>query len=127
MAGNAIFTAVRPGDWLLTLLALILLGLLTWLSWGGGGADRVLIRSAGQPFAELSLHVPQRVQVPGPLGLTEIEIAQGVVRVAHDPGPRQLCVNQGWLSRAGQVALCLPNRVSIEVLGQDWQHDSLAY
>lgn len=120
-------TDVRPGDWLITGLAILLLALLVRLCWSDGAADVVLVRANGQPFAELSLHVPQRVVVPGPLGPTEIEIAGQGVRVARDPSPRQLCVNQGWLSQAGQVALCLPNRVSIEVLGRDWQHDSLAY
>lgn len=115
-----------PGDWLLGACGVVLVVGAASVCWGRGAVDRVLIRSDGRPFAELSLHVPQTVAVPGPLGVTEVEIRDGVVRVARDPGPRQLCVRQGWLTRPGQLALCLPNRVSIEVLGGR-PRDSLAY
>lgn len=118
---------IKTGDWLITLLGVALVFFLMWSRWQTGVADRVLIRSQGEPFAELNLKTPQRVSVPGPLGNTEIEILEGVVRVAKDPGPRQLCVNQGWLSRPGQIAICLPNRVSIEVLGKVKSYDSLGY
>lgn len=119
--------SLKAGDWLVSLAGILLVTALAAICWGQGSAGRVLIRSAGKPFAELSLHRPQRIAVPGPLGVTEIEIDKGVVRVARDPGPRQLCVHQGWLTRAGQLAICLPNRVSIEVVGRDRRHDSLAY
>ncbi len=118
---------IKTGDWLITLFGVALVFFLMWSRWQTGVADRVLIRSQGESFAELNLKTPQRVSVPGPLGNTEIEILEGVVRVAKDPGPRQLCVNQGWLSRPGQIAICLPNRVSIEVLGKVKSYDSLGY
>lgn len=118
---------LKAGDWAVSLAGAVLVAALAAICWRQGSAGRVLIRSAGKPFAELSLSIPQRIAVPGPLGVTEIEIRNGVVRVARDPGPRQLCVHQGWLTRAGQLAICLPNRVSIEVVGRDRSHDSLAY
>lgn len=117
----------RPGDGLV--IALVAMGIWgsTRVLWSNDQAERVIIRAEGRPFAELRLDHPQRVAVPGPLGITEIEVARGVVRVAKDPGPRQLCVHQGWLSRPGQIAICLPNRVSIEVQGLKQRYDSLGY
>jgi hypothetical protein len=56
-----------------------------------------------------------------------IEVEAGRVRVAADPGPRQLCVRQGWLSHAGDIALCLPNQVSVELVGSKRRFDSLVY
>ena len=64
---------------------------------------------------------------PGPLGQTSVEVARHRVRVLRDPGPRQLCVKQGWLSQAGQAALCLPNQVSVEITGASRIYDSLNY
>jgi hypothetical protein len=78
-----------------------------------GGEDRVLIRQAGQVFAETSLRINRIIDVPGPLGITQVEIRDGRVRVKADPGARQRCVRQGWLA-PGETALCLPNRVSVE-------------
>ncbi|HNI72069.1 MAG TPA: NusG domain II-containing protein, partial [Accumulibacter sp.] len=44
-----------------------------------------------------------------------------------DPGPRQYCVRQGWLSRAGEIAICAANQISIEIRGAKQPYDSLAY
>ena len=121
------WTTLKAGDWLVLAGSLCAVVALARVEWGQGQGDRVAIRANGKPFAELSLRSPQRVAVPGPLGVTEIEVAQGQVRVARDPGPRQLCVHQGWLSQAGQIAICLPNHVSIEVKGRALSYDSLGY
>ena len=66
-------------------------------------------------------------EVQGRLGLSRIEIRQGRVRVASDPGPRQICVKQGWVSRAGEAALCLANQITLEVRGVANTFDSMAY
>lgn len=117
----------RAGDWLAVLLG----GLFTaWLAasfWHGGAAQKVVIRAGGKVFTETSLDRPQRIAVPGPLGTSLVEIAQGRARVAADPSPRQLCVQQGWLSRAGDAALCLPNQISVELVGAVRRFDSLNY
>jgi hypothetical protein len=67
------------------------------------------------------------VNVPGPLGSTLVEISHHQIRVARDPGPRQICVKQGWFSRAGQAVLCLPNQVSVEIAGAAHLYDTLNY
>lgn len=113
---------VRPGDWLLALLGLALVAGLAMQT--TGQIDRVLIKQAGQTFLETNLRLNRIVSVPGPLGETQVEILDGRVRVKSDPSPRQLCVKQGWL-QAGQAAICLPNRVSVE-LGRAL-YDSLNY
>ncbi len=65
--------------------------------------------------------------VPGTLGISRIEIRQGRARVAADPGPRQVCVKQGWVSRAGEAALCLANQVSLEIGGHDKAFDTVSF
>lgn len=115
-------TVLRPGDALLLLAGLALVvGLFLRTP---ATADRVLIKQAGQTFLETNLRLNRIIPVPGPLGLTQVEIRDGRVRVKADPSPRQLCVKQGWL-QAGQAAICLPNRVSVE-LGRA-AYDSLNY
>ena len=63
----------------------------------------------------------------GPLGITVVEIAAQRARIRSDPSPRQLCVRQGWLTVAGDAAICLPNQVSIELLGNERRYDALTY
>ena len=117
----------RAGDWLVVLLGGFFTAWLIANLWQGGVAQKVIIRAGGQLFAETSLDQTKSVVVPGPLGASVVEINSGRVRVASDPSPRQLCVKQGWLARAGDAALCLPNQISVELVGSSRRYDSLNY
>ncbi|MCL6556480.1 MAG: NusG domain II-containing protein [Burkholderiales bacterium] len=118
---------VRLGDWLILaggLTGVLALGL---AQLGGDVPRRAVVRAGGEVVAEVDLAAPRRILAQGPLGVSVIEVEAGRVRVAADPGPRQLCVRQGWLSHAGDIALCLPNQVSVELVGSKRRFDSLVY
>ncbi|GHD61614.1 NusG domain II-containing protein [Jeongeupia chitinilytica] len=96
--------------------------------WQGGSATRVRVYQGGKVYADVDLAATRTLRVPGPLGDTVIEVAAGKARIAADPSPRQYCVREGWLMRAGEAAICLPNRTSIELLGEGGRgFDSLSY
>ena len=118
---------IKPGDWITLLLGSLLTLWLTATLWQGGAADKAVIRSGGKIFREVPLSLDQIIEVPGPLGLSRIAIRNRQVRIAADPGPRQYCVRQGWLKQAGEVSICLPNRVSVELNGGNKRYDSLNY
>lgn len=118
---------VRPGDWLTLVGGLIGVGILFPLFWSGDRADRAIIRRDGELVTEIALTVAKRIEVDGPIGTTVIEIAPGRARVLSDPGPRQYCVQQGWLSHANAVAICAPNHVSLLLRGRSGTHDSINY
>jgi hypothetical protein len=118
---------IRLGDWLLICVAAILVGLSFPLFWQGGMADRAIIRQNGQVFADVDLRARRQLEVPGPLGQTLIAIEPGRARVLADPGPRQYCVRQGWLMRPGEIAICAPNRVSLQITGRTKVYDSISY
>lgn len=119
---------MRWGDGLLVIVLVAAVVGSFRLFWQADGAGEwALIRQNGQVFAELDLHSRRQVSVDGPLGQTLIEIGGGRARVLSDPGPRQYCVRQGWLSRNGEVAICAPNQVSLQITGRTKAYDSLAY
>ena len=118
---------VRPGDWLVMAGGAVLVGLTLPMLWQGGFAERAIIRQDGQVFAEFELGSRRDVAVPGPLGITLVAIEPGRARVVADPGPRQYCVRQGWLARPGEIAICAPNRVSVQIAGRTRTYDSLSY
>jgi hypothetical protein len=120
-------TLLRPGDYVVLAAGLAAVVAVTLVAWGGGAGDRAVIRVAGQVVETPSLARARLVSVDGPLGTTRIEIQPGRARVASDPSPRQLCVRQGWLTRAGDAALCLPNQVSVEIRGRSAAYDTLGY
>lgn len=118
---------LKPGDWLTLIAGSLSVAALGFTLWNGDLADKVVIRSGGKIFREVSLSRDQDINVPGPLGISLIRIQKRRARIASDPSPRQYCVRQGWLQQAGEVALCLPNQVSIELVGPKKQYDSLNY
>ncbi|WP_034930455.1 NusG domain II-containing protein [Candidatus Accumulibacter vicinus] len=117
----------RPGDWLLVILGLYVCAASFPWAWRVGVAEKAIVKRGGEVFSELDLARNRRIEVPGPLGLTTVVVDQRRVRVAADPGPRQYCVRQGWLTRPGEIAICAPNQVSVEIQGRQRTYDSLAY
>ena len=120
-------TLVRPGDWLVILAGALAVGSSVPLFWQGGLADRARVRQEGRVFAEIDLKARRQLTVPGPLGTTLISVEPGRARVVSDPGPRQYCVRQGWLMRPGEIAICAPNRVSLQITGRTRVYDSISY
>jgi hypothetical protein len=121
------FQHIKPGDLLTLLLGSIFVVLLTLKLWSGDHADKAIIRSGGKIFGEVPLSRDQQIKVPGRLGFSIISIQKRKARIFSDPSPRQYCVRQGWLQQAGEIALCLPNQVSIELAGSKKRYDSLNY
>ena len=117
----------RPGDWLIVLGSALIVGFSFPLFWQGGLGERAIIRLDGQVFAETDLRTRRQFEVPGPLGKTLIAIEPGRARIVSDPGPRQYCVRQGWLMRPGEIAICAPNRVSLQITGRTRIYDSISY
>ena len=120
-------TLLRPGDWLVMALGAALVAASLPLLWQGGFAERAIVRQDGQVFAEVDLRNRRQLEVPGPLGTTLIAVEPGRTRVVADPGPRQYCVRQGWLAHPGEIAICAPNRVSVQIAGRTRTYDSLSY
>lgn len=120
---------LRPllwGDWLIVMLSVCLLVMLWSHSLPAGRAQKCQIRQGSQLIGTYDLQQERRVRIRGHMGDSVIHIHQGKVRFEHAPCHNQYCVQQGWLDRAGQVVLCLPNQISITLLGER-SFDSLSY
>ena len=130
MTPRAWLRLLLPGDWLVILVGLALVIISYPLLWRGGSADRVIVRRDGELIAELPLTISKKIEVTGPIGTTVIEVAPGRARVLSDPGPRQYCVKQGWLTHANAIAICAPNHISLALAGHNKgavAHDSITY
>ncbi len=117
---SILFSALRtlhPGDWLTFAAAALLTAVSFPLFWQSSTATGAEVRQGSALVARLDLAQNRRLAVAGPLGTTWIEVEAGRARVSADPGPRQYCVRQGWLSRPGSIAICAPNEVSLRIVG----------
>ncbi len=115
------------GDWLVLVLAALLVYLSFVSFWQNTAAAKVQISVADKVYATYSLNQAREIHVRGPLGEAVIQIAKGKARFAKSPCTSQYCVHQGWLNKAGQVAICIPNQISLELVGEAKPYDTLNY
>lgn len=117
---------MRIGDYLTIGLSMLLIA----LSWPQRAsqqhATQCQIRQGQRVVGVYDLAQTRQIRVQGAQGVSVIQIANGKVRFLQGPCHNQYCVQQGWLSHANHVALCLPNQVSITLLGAR-DFDSMAY
>lgn len=121
------FPRPLPGDWLVLVGGVVVVIALFATLWRPGHAARLQVRGEHGVLGTYSLAQDRTIEIPGPMGVSRVVIAQGRVRFSQSPCRNQYCVHQGWLHHAGEVAVCLPNRVSVELLGAEKPYDSLNY
>ncbi len=56
-------------------------------------------------------------------GSNVLEVKDGRARLIEANCPNHLCIRQGWVSRRGQSIVCLPNRLTVTVMGGDGSYD----
>jgi hypothetical protein len=115
-------------DRVVVALAVAMLPFLYHAYWGDhtqGQAVRIF--APGQPATTVSLNQTRELTVQGPLGPSTIEIDRGKVRFVDSPCHNKLCIRAGWLSRGGEFAACLPNRISLVVIGREQRYDAINF
>ncbi len=60
---------------------------------------------------KLSLNTPKLYTQ----GRMIIQVDAGKIRVLSSDCPEQICVHAGWISKKGQILVCAPNHVLIEI------------
>lgn len=115
------------GDWLVIVAGIIAVIFLFKTLWSNEIASQLQIRQGDKVIGSYDLNQTRDLHIHGPIGDSHISIEQGKVRFKQSPCNNQYCVHQGWLSRSGQVAICLPNQTSLQLIGEDKPYDSLNY
>ena len=90
-------------------------------------ASYVQIQAGNAEPVAAQLSPDRKLQVHGPLGDSIIEIKASRVRFIKSPCRGQQCVHSGWLETAGELAACLPNRISIQLLGRHPRFDAINF
>ena len=120
---------IKPllGDWLVIFTGLVAVVFMFQQFWSTELASKLKIRQGNQIIGTYDLNQTRELRIHGVMGDSHISIAQGKVRFKQSPCNNQYCVHQGWLSRAGQVAICIPNQISLQLIGTKSSYDSLNY
>ena len=111
----------RKRDFLLAAALLacgVILALVVSLTSSKGGS--VIVRVDGEILARFSLAEDTEYLIQGAGGGTnQLIIQDGEAWVEEASCPDHLCMGMGKISRAGQSIICLPNKVVVEIEGQD--------
>lgn len=109
----------RAGVIVAVLVVLVAVG--SWLAvraWEGGQeSSRARVTDADGQVYELPLDKDAEQAVTSSDGTNVIEVKDGRVRVREADCPNQDCVRQGWIDSAGQQIVCLPHKLTVDVVG----------
>ncbi len=81
----------------------------------------------GQEYARYPLDTDAVFTVEQEGHINVIEIQNGAVRVKSANCPDRTCVNQGFISKGGEVIVCLPARLTVTLDGAGEQIDTVVY
>ncbi len=111
------------------LVVLLLAGLYGqyWTAGAQAAGERVRLSSSEDGIRIMPFGEDRLFSISGPLGTTRLQIKGGRIRFVSSPCTGKQCIHAGWLSRAGDFAACLPNRISLTVLGQMMEYDSINF
>lgn len=65
---------------------------------------------------------PQRIEISDKYNLVVL-VENGRIRFEEAECPDKVCVDTGWLSEKGDIAVCLPNSTMIKIEGQSQKID----
>lgn len=119
---------LRPGDFVIIFLVL-LLALAIFLPFALAPAKSLIceITQDGKVIKQVRLGAGYEDTITIEGAVTNvIEITENSVYFSQSDCPDQVCVRTGKLTRAGQLAVCLPNRVIVRLIGAQDEIDAIA-
>lgn len=113
-------------DWIVIGVALLFLFLLLYFMYNKENSSGAVARISadGDTVAVIALDTA----ADGKLSYSEIpsaqfEIQNHQIRFIDAECPDKLCERTGWISRPGEAAVCLPNRIVIRIEGERQDFD----
>lgn len=92
---------------------------------GGRQGVEIRIEADGKQVGTYLLRKDSVIDVKGVLGASKISVRDGKASFLSSPCRNKVCVHQGEISKNGQMAACLPNKVVIRILGGDGDYDAV--
>lgn len=115
------------GDYLIIVVSMLAIFFMFQQFWSVTPASKLKVRQGDNVIGTYDLNQTRELIIHGEISDALISINQGKVRFKLSPCNNQYCVHQGWLSHAGQVAICIPNQISLQLIGAKNSYDSLNY
>ena len=118
---------IKTGDWFIIILFCALIIISTKFLWNLPQGEYLQIYKNNEILATYSLNQKVTKIINGEKGETKIIIDNGKVRFTSAPCTKKYCIHQGWINKANQIIICIPNKISISILGAKRNYDSINY
>lgn len=115
---------MTKGDKILIVTVIIINILALWFVRNAAfnyGEKYISIQVNGEEIKKITFDknmVGKQIPIKTEYGYNLIEIGDEKVRVVEADCPDKLDVKQGYISRVGEVIVCLPNKLVIEIKGE---------
>ena len=121
------FKIIKAGDWFIIIIFCALIIISTKFLWNLPHGEYLKIYKDNEILGTYSLNQKVTKIINGVKGETKIIIDNGKVRFASAPCTKKYCIHQGWINKANQIIICIPNKISISILGAKRNYDSINY
>ena len=118
---------IKVGDWFIITLFCALIIISTKFLWNLPKGEYLEIYKNNKILATYSLNQKITKLINGEKGETKITIDNGKVRFSSAPCTKKYCIHQGWINKANQIIICIPNKISISILGSKKNYESISY
>ena len=126
---------MKKGDWTVLLISFLSAGLLIGINFLSrveqmNGKEIAVIMQDGSVVYSLALDQIKKNKVfeirKGDMYNT-VEAESGRIRFLDSNCPNKTCVKTGWISRPGEMAVCMPHHILIEIRGDRSDVDAVTY
>lgn len=106
---------LRTGDFIAGAVVVIL-AVAIWIfaSPRSQKGDRVTVSRDGKVIYELPLSEDRITELPE----CEVRIEHGRASITNSACPDKVCERSGSIKNSGEIIICVPNRISIEIPGE---------
>lgn len=104
---------LTKADFALFIIIVLLAVLGMVLFFNSSNGETAVIRLEGEVIKQVSLNTDQLFYVNN----VGIQVKDGKIAFVASDCPTKVCIKMGWISAPGASAACLPNRISITVMG----------
>ena len=124
---------MKTGDKIVLIIIIVSLvcGISLRILFAKGSAKNVLIMVDGKLFKEIPINgntsQNENILVESSEGHLNVEMSNGKVRVTDSTCKDKLCIREGAISKVGDTIICLPNRISISIEGENSNIDTVSY
>ncbi len=122
---------LKKGDLLFIIVVLIGLVIFLFIRFAGFSAVAKSVEVKVDGITKLKVHLKQSTariyDIASSEGSLSFIIDEEKVYVLESTCKDKLCIKEGAISRVGESIICLPNRITISIVGEKNEVDSTTY